>query len=365
MNLLNRLLRDPTIVRAWEVGDWNRFLPLARNARLLGRCLYLFEQNELLDVVPQRLVDQFRGALAQTRYVQVQAKRELRQVQRVLDREGIPVMALKGVAYLAAQLPPSGWRNLSDIDLLVREPDVGRAEQALKRAGWVPSGEFDDYDQHYYREWMHEVPPLRHPNRETEVDLHHNLAPPVSRIRIDAAKLWEGAVMAPEEYGRQVAVLSPVDMLLHNAVHLFMNDELRGGLRDVVDFRDLFEHFAEGETRFEQHLLQRAEALGCGRPLYYAATTAQRLAGLDLSSDFNSAVQAHAPAYPAARLMNWLIEQALAPQRLGMWQTAVANQLLFIRSHWVRMPPGMLILHLWHKTFKSKKPSTHDAEMPG
>ena len=56
--------------------------------------------------------------------------------------------------------------------------------------------------------------------------------------------------MAPEEYGRQVSVLSPVDMLLHNAVHLFMNDELRGGLRDVVDFRDLFEHFAERDAGF-------------------------------------------------------------------------------------------------------------------
>jgi len=365
MNLLNQLLRDPTIIRDWEAENWNCFLPLARNARLLGRCLYLFERNGLLDVVPQRFVDQFEGALAQTRYVQVQAKRELRQVQRALDREGIPLMALKGVAYLAAHLPPSGWRNLSDIDLLVREADIERAEQALKQAGWVPSGEFDDYDQHYYREWMHEVPPLVHHNRETEVDLHHNLAPPVSRIRIDAARLWEDAVMAPEEYGRQVSVLAPVDMLLHNAIHLFMNDELRGGLRDVVDFRDLFEHFAEGEADFERQLLQRAVVLGCGRPLYYAATTAQRLAGLALSPGFVANIQAHAPAYPAAYLMNWLIERALAPQRLGMWQTAVANQLLFIRSHWVRMPPGMLIRHLWHKTFKSKVPATHDAEMPG
>ena len=31
-------------------------------------------------------------------------------------------------------------------------------------------------------------------------------------------------------------VLDGPDMLLHNAVHLFMNDDLRGGLRDVVDF---------------------------------------------------------------------------------------------------------------------------------
>ncbi len=138
LNLLNRFLRDPhRSPRTGAPSSGIRFLPLARNARLLGRCLHLFEQHGLLEVVPQRLIDQFRGALSQTRYVQVQAKRELRQVQRVLDREGIPLMALKGVAYLAARLPPSGWRNLSDIDLLVPEQDIDRAEQALKQAGWV------------------------------------------------------------------------------------------------------------------------------------------------------------------------------------------------------------------------------------
>ena len=365
MNLLNQFLLDPTVARDWEVEHWNRFLPLARNARLLGRSLYLFEEHGLLEQVPQRLVDQFRGALAQTRYVQVQAKRELRQVKRVLDQEGIPVMALKGLAYLVAELPPAGWRNLSDIDLLVREQEVDKAERALQQAGWAPSGEFDAYDQHYYREWMHEVPPLRHTSRETEVDLHHNLAPPVSRIRIDAGLLWEDAVAAPEEYGLQVEVLGPADMLLHNAVHLFMNDELRGGLRDVVDFRDLFRYFVGAEPGFEQQLLRRAERMGCGRPLYYAVTTAQRLAGLEPSPELVAALCRHAPAHAVARLMQGLIEQALAPRRLGMWQTALAKQLLFIRSHWVRMPPLMLVRHLLHKALKAKAPSTHDAEMPG
>lgn len=130
MNLLNEFLRDPAITRHWDAGDWNCFLPLARNARLLGRCLHLVEQNEVLGVTPQRFIDQFRGALAQTRYVRRQAERELRHVQRVLEREDIPMIALKGVAYVAASLPPHRWRGLSDIDLLVREQDIDRAERA-------------------------------------------------------------------------------------------------------------------------------------------------------------------------------------------------------------------------------------------
>ena len=47
-------------------------------------------------------------------------------------------------------------------------------------------------------------------------------------------------------------------MLLHNAIHLFMNDELRGGLRDVMDFRDLYEHFLAQDAAFETQLLERA-----------------------------------------------------------------------------------------------------------
>ena len=300
MNLLGDVLRDPGVIRGWSAKDWNAWLPLTRSARLLGRCLFLFERNGLLDVVPQRLVDQMRGALAQTRYVQVQAKRELRHVKRVLDAEHIPLVVLKGGAYLVAELPPQDWRNLSDIDLLVPEADIERAERALQANGWVPSGEFDDYDQRYYRDWMHEVPPLIHVERETEVDLHHNLAPPVSRICIDAARLWERAVDTPEHYGFKTSVLGPEDMLLHNAVHLFMNDELRGGLRDVVDFRDLFAHFSAQHADFESRLLARADELGCGRALYYSVRTADRLAGLACTDALRAASRRWAPPAPIA-----------------------------------------------------------------
>ena len=366
MNLLNRLLRDPGVIHDWRVEDWNRFLPQARQARLLGRCYHLFEQHGLLEQVPGRLVDQLRGALLQTRYVQVQALRELRQVCRVLGREGIPVMALKGVAYLAGSLPPGGWRNLADVDLLVPEAEIQRAEQALKAAGWVPNGEFDSYDQRYYRDWMHEVPPLVHHSRETEVDIHHNLAPPVSRVRIDAARLWDESVEVVDPNGQSVRVLGPSDMLLHNAVHLFMNDELRGGLRDVVDFRDLFVHFSQQDARFEQHLLARAEELGCMRPLYYAVITARRLAGLPVSAETLVAMNHHAPLFPVRKLMSWLIEQVLSPHRLGAWQTSLADRLLFIRSHWVRMPPGLLMRHLLHKSLRSKgRPVTPEPDLPG
>jgi hypothetical protein len=213
---------------------------------------------------------------------------------------------------------------------------------------------------------MHELPPMVHVERSTEVDLHHNLAPPVSRIVIDAKLLWDNAVSAPMPGNEEALVLAPADMLLHNAVHLFMNDELRGGLRDVVDFRDLFQHFASQDRGLEADLLGRATQLGCGRPLYYAVTVAERLIGLGCSGRLRSGVQQWCPAKPVAALMASLIDEALAPPALGRWQTSAAQQLLFIRSHWIRMPPLMLAQHLLRKALRAKSSTPPgEPDLPG
>ena len=363
MNLVTQFLRNPACVAQWGTNEWNRFLPLARGARLLGRSYYVLVQHELLGATPERIIDQLRGALAQTKYVQTQAMRELRLVARTLRETGTSVIALKGVAYLASDLPPKQWRNLSDIDILVPEKQIENAEQALIAAGWVVHGDYDDYDRRYYHDWMHEIPPLVHRARGTEVDVHHNLTPPVSRIQIDADVLWHGALPASPA-SADVLVLSPVDMLLHNALHLYMNDELRGGLRDVVDFRDLLQHFETRNINIWEDLITRGEQLRCGRALYYAINTARRLAGLEVPGPVIHAVQRFAPTIVVRSLMAWLIDQALAPPRPGLYRTAFASQLLFIRSHWIRMPPLMLAGHLLHKALK-RPPHPPTPDLPG
>ena len=55
----------------------------------------------------------------------------------------------------------------------------------------------------------------------------------------------------------------------------------------------------------------------------------------------------------------------LAPRRLRSRRSDLANQLLFVRSHWVRMPPGMLLRHLLHKLLKPRKPPLPTEELPG
>ena len=145
-------------------------------------------------------------------------------------------MLLKGAAYIAQDLPLSHGRLPTDVDLMVPRASLDGIEQALKNAGW----EFeknDPYDQHYYRAWSHELPPMIAAGQAMELDLHHTILPPVGRIKPDTARLFADAVPVP---GSPFHVLCPQDQLLHAVVHLVYDSDFVGRLRDLLDIDALF-----------------------------------------------------------------------------------------------------------------------------
>src|SRR4029077_14434016 len=123
---------------------------------------------------------------------------------------------LKGAAYLMGNLPPARGRTFSDIDILVPKSSLLEVERALRAHGWA-SDKIDHYDDRYYRRWMHQLPPLTHVERGTTVDVHHTIVPMSARVPVDATTLLNEALVLPVDVG--LAVLKPVDMVLHSAVH--------------------------------------------------------------------------------------------------------------------------------------------------
>jgi S-ribosylhomocysteine lyase LuxS involved in autoinducer biosynthesis len=251
---------------------------------------------------------------------------------------------------------------LSDVDLLVPAASLDSVEQMLLEHGWV-GVKLEEYDQRYYRTWMHELPPLRHPERGFEVDIHHTISPLTSRLNPDPEKLFRDSI--PLEDPR-LRVLQPVDMVLHSAVHLFYDGEFINGLRDLVDLVDLFGHFGT-RAGFWSELVQRAREQDLQRPLFYAMRYAQRLLEADIPDAAMADIGAGAPPRLVLHLMDRLIEWVMVPDHPDFPQrrTAVAQWLLYVRSHWLRMPPGLLLQHLARKQlmrWKRRKPATTVAQ---
>jgi len=350
-DLLLHVLKAPAEMAGLSEEAWDRLLRLARNHRLLARLEPLARDQRIWHDLPERARDNIRGAQAWVDHFQLRIRRELMEVRKVLRHLGVPLLLLKGAAYMAAGLPPARGRSLSDLDLLVRRQDLPRVERALLDAGWKSEIE-DDYDQRYYREWMHEIPPLKHRFRGVEVDIHHNLLALTGRYKVPAEKLWEQARPLAEE---GVWVLSPADMLLHSAAHLLVSDELRGGLRDLFDIHQLYGHFCQTDADFPRQLLDRSRVLGLSRPLFYALHTARELFHTPLAPELLDPTGYELPNVAERTLMLNLVLEVLRPRFPGESPPAFRQWLLYIRSHWIRMPPGLLASHLLRKSLRRFK----------
>ncbi len=343
-------IREPAQAVAWTLPQWQRVVRLSRRLRLLGR---LAESQIGAGHLP-RLPAVVAGVLrAEARYAQAQGgalRWALERIGHALDAAPYPCVLLKGAAYMGQGLAIGAGRLPSDVDILVPQRHIAEAQARLQAAGWAEM-EMDAQDQVYYRQWSHEVPPMRHPLHGLELDLHHNILPPIAHPRVDADRLL--ARLQPSIWPRW-QVLHPQDQLLHSAAHLFHDAELRDRLRDLVDLDGLLRHFGRTPA-FWDGLAARAEQLGLTQALALACHFTQRWLQTPLPAGLRQQLQAAAPA-GLGRIGRHLLHGALAavlnptePDELPPLSQGFAAQALLARHHHGRLPLRLLVPHLWRK----------------
>jgi hypothetical protein len=259
--LIDALL-DPSVALRFNLRQWNDVLAIGFSQWLLGRLGAALDDAGLRHRIPEKARERIDAAAIAIDSSRTAVSYELNRVLRALGDIDTPLVLLKGAAYLMAGLPPARGRFIGDLDFMVPRARIAEVEGKLRARGWVAT-ELSAYDQHYYREWTHEIPPLHHADRETPLDVHHTIVPLTARYRPDAAALMRDAVPLAD---RRLSVLSPADMVVHCAVHLFNEDSAKP-LRDLFDAHDLLCHFGKRDE-FWDELLERALLHGLSRPLY-------------------------------------------------------------------------------------------------
>ena len=347
--------RDPATL---DDREWECVISVAR-AEALAATL----AERLIDAaLPPQIAALFADLRTAAKVQQNAALWEAEMARRALEPAGVRFVLLKGTAYAAAGLPNAAGRQIGDLDIMVARDDLDRAEAALLAAGWEWVKP-DPYDDAYYRQHMHELPPLIHKDRDRMIDVHHTILPLTHRARPDAGAMMGGAVeilpargeVAPtgsegagvlaQDWGEDrqpppslratspsrggFLILAPADMVIHCAAHVMADGDLSGGLRNLWDF----------------HLLQ-AEA--------DAGPVAQRALHHGLSSAVARAVRLADQVYGVQQrqesLSDRLFVHALTARNDWGRPTRPFTRLFFtIRSHWLRMPPLMLAKHLWVK----------------
>jgi len=328
--LLVAALRDPASVVPLDTADWTALLTAARAERLLGTLAVRLDARTVPASVARILADARAGAAEERRA----ALWEAEMARRALAPLGIPVVLLKGTAFVAAGLAAGQGRSIGDLDILVPRDALGAAEAALRAAGWEWVKE-NAYDDSYYRRWMHELPPLIHRERDRMIDVHHTILPPTARPTPDAAALLADA--AP--LGNGLSILSDEDIIVHAAAHLFADGDLSGGLRNLWDIDRLVREYDGAD--FWPRLRARAERHQLLPGVSRAVRLAHALYGTPLPADWGRSL--------SDRLY---VRRLLARDGWGRQGYPFTRLGFFIRSHWLRMPPLMLARHLLIKAMR-------------
>jgi hypothetical protein len=358
-NWLAQALRRPPQTADWSADTWSLAVQQARKAGLLARLALQLQRGDGLANWPAGVSGHFDSAQRISRAQQTEIRRELVFVLNALRDLGAPVVLLKGAAYVMAELPAAAGRVFGDIDILVPKASLAKAETQLMLAGWVSSHQ-SAYDQRYYRQWMQELPPLQNVHRGTVLDVHHAILPETARVRPQPSKLFERLVPVVGHQG--LFVLAPEDMVLHSMTHLFLNDDTSYALRDLSDLDLLLRHFG-GRTDFWDTLLARAIDLNLSRPLYYGLRHTSHLLGSPVPALVLTQSAKMGPSSQQAAVMDAIWQRALRSRHPsanapGTWAALSA---LYLRGHWLRMPPLMLARHLTIKALHLyEKESTVD-----
>ena len=351
VSLLVHILRDPIQAVALSSAQWDILIRQARHANLLGRLCFLLAEAGVKEQVPAAPRNHLQAAayLAERQYYSV--CHEIDALLLALRSVDVPLTLLKGAAYSATGLPASAGRIFADVDILVARDRLGDAEAALMKYGWSATA-LSAYDQQYYRRWMHELPPMHHLQRGSVLDVHHTILPPTARYHPDPAHLL---VDRMEVQGRKgVYTLSPVDMVLHSATHLFHEGEADNALRDLSDLDRLLRYFADLDGQiFWSKLVSRAKTLQLTRPVWLALHFAAVVYRTPVPSFILSAIQEVAPSRGCRFLLEWMYGEIFQPQHVTTQTrySALARHALYIRGHWLRMPAHLLTMHLLRKAF--------------
>jgi hypothetical protein len=213
----------------------------------------------------------------------------LRLVERFRDN-GIPVAALKGPVLAHSVYGDLSLRDFGDLDMIVPEIDLGRAEDILTTAGY----EADYVDRDFRCTFLRYSGQHRFRNTETGiwVDLHWRLTNKGMAFPIQSGELWSKLSQVTIA-GKTIPTLAHDDLALFLAAH-----GTKSGWQNLIWVCDFAELLRKYQNLNWIAAFERAQRARCSRSVLLGCLLAHTLldapAPLELvnKARSNSAVQA-------------------------------------------------------------------------
>jgi hypothetical protein len=223
------------------------------------------------DTVPETIQLQLNYFNRRNIQINLSIAGELLRLLGRFKQNGIPIAAFKGVVLSESLYGDLTLREVSDLDVIVHESDLNKAEDILTACGYQAA-----FPNRYYRSAFlshHGQYAFRHTQTAIWVDLHWRLSGKGVAFPIEAAEIWPKLVQVTIA-GRTVPTLAPDDLALFLAAH--GTKEAWRRLQWVCDFAELLRKYQDIDWAA---VLDRAQRSHSSRALLLAVLLSSKLLG--------------------------------------------------------------------------------------
>ena len=267
--------------------DWDAVLLLADHH---GTSSLLFHNLEpLANIVPPAILASLRQRYERNIHKSLFLTRELIRILERLDSLRIEVIPYKGVVLSETYYGDMAMRQSGDMDLFVREQDVGRIKSAVHELGYTPRLLIHENAEAAYIASGYECT-FDSPAGKNLLELQWALQPRFYAVDFDMGGLFDRAVNATMA-GRGMKTLSPEDLLLVLSVHAAKH--VWGRLIWLCDIAQVLKR----DSLNWDWIKAQAHHLGIERILYITLLLANRFLATPIPVPIRDAVMADKTAH--------------------------------------------------------------------
>lgn len=278
--------------------DWDLLLKKATWHRLLCLVSHHLRSTDLSIFVPQPILQKLQSLNYMSLAKNMLLQDELSHLSAAFNKEGIPIIVLKGAALLGSIYQDISLRPMSDLDILVKSEHLDRAEAIAFRKGYTYI--HSRHSQEIAKKQVHQLPFVRNSKKGIVLEIHQHIVDLYDSYRFDLSGFWARAQLL-KTLDADALVLAPEDLLIHLSIH-FLFDRCyhsSNALGQLCDISEVILHY--GDSLNWIFIYNFAKENGITAGLHCVLYTCEQLLGTQVPAsvlnqlrplDFNPAIAA-------------------------------------------------------------------------